>query len=60
MNLIVIKTSICLVLMIVFLIISFTTKDVLNSQLSASLGIISGAFAFKFLSTNNTTTDENN
>ena len=58
MMLIVIKTSLCLVLMIAFLIMAFVTKDVVNSQLFASLGIITGAYASKFVSTQNTTTDE--
>lgn len=53
MNLIVIKTSVCLILMIAFLIMAFITKNVVNSQLFASLGIITGALTLKFLSTKN-------
>ena len=41
MNLIGIKTSFCLVLMIVFLLIAFIIKDEVNSQLFKLLAIIS-------------------
>ena len=60
MNLIVIKTILCLVSAIAFLIMAFITKDVVNNQLFASLGIITLAYASKFVSTKNTTTDEKN
>jgi hypothetical protein len=53
MNLIVIKTSFCLVLMIAFLIIAFITKDVVNSQLLVALVILIGAVASKNLSSKN-------
>lgn len=58
MKLIEIKTTICLVFMIVFGIMAFLTKDVLNSELFASIGIISGALLSKFMSTQNTNIDE--
>lgn len=44
--------------MIVFGIMAFLTKDVLNSELFASIGIISGALLSKFMSTQNTNIDE--
>lgn len=44
------KTSFCLILMIVFLIIAFITNDVIMRQLFVSLGIILGAFSLKFIS----------
>jgi hypothetical protein len=50
MNLIVIKIFFCLVLMIAFLIMAFITKDISNSQLFASLGIITGTFGSRNLS----------
>lgn len=58
MKLIEIKSTFCLVLMIVILIMSFITKDVVNSQLLASLALITGAYATRILSTQNSTTDE--
>ena len=45
------KTSFFLTLMIVFLIIAFITDDPVNGQLFASLGIITGSYANKFIST---------
>jgi len=53
MKLMEIKTSLCFVSMLVFLIIAFTTKDVVNSQIFASLGIITGAVLSKNVSTQN-------
>lgn len=53
------KIFICLVLMIVFVIEAFLTKDIINSQLFASLGIITGALVIKFMSNQNTKTNEN-
>jgi len=58
MNLIVIKTRICFILMIAVLIMAFIPKDVINSQVFASLGIITVAFVFKIMSTQHVTTDE--
>ena len=49
MNLIVIKTSFCLVSMIALLMMAFLTNDTSNGQLFAALGIITGSFAFKIL-----------
>jgi hypothetical protein len=54
MKLIELKTSICQVLLIVFGIMAFSTKDVLNSQLFASIGIIAGALLSKNMSYQNT------
>ncbi len=53
------KIFICLVLMIVFLIEAFLTKDVINSQLFNCLGIITGALVIKFMPNKNTKTNEN-
>ena len=58
MKLIEIKTTICQVFLIVFVIMSFMTKDILNSQLFASIGIIAGALLSKFMSTQNLNIDE--
>jgi len=45
------KITICLIVMIVFIVLSFTTSDKINSQLFASLGIISGVLITKIKST---------
>jgi hypothetical protein len=58
MNVVIIKTTISLALMIAFLTIPFITNDTKNGQLFASLGIITGAYACKFLSTHNTAINE--
>lgn len=58
MKFIVIKTIFCLVLMIAFIIMAFISSDASNELLFASLGIITGAFTTKFISTQNTTIDE--
>lgn len=58
MKLIEIKITIYLVIMIAFVIMSVLTKDVLNSQLFASIGIIAGVLLNKFMSTQNTNIDE--
>ena len=47
MDLIRIKTSIYLLLMIAFLVTAFITKDEINSQIFTSLSIIIGVIAFK-------------
>ncbi len=60
MNFLGIKNIFCVALIIVFLLMAFVTNDVANEQLFASLGIITGALALKYLSTQNTTTDEKN
>ena len=44
------KTSLCLILMILFLLIAFMTNDVIIRQLFVSLGIILVAFSLKFVS----------
>jgi hypothetical protein len=41
------KTSLYVVLMIIFLTLSFTTKDVIISQLFAILGIFTGCFGIQ-------------
>ena len=46
--------------MIVFIPLAFVTKDTLNSQLFASIGIISGALITKFISTAKPKIDEKN
>jgi hypothetical protein len=58
MNVILLKNSFCLVLMIGFLILAFTTKDTVNSKLFASLSIIIGAVLFKEVGTKNISHDE--
>jgi uncharacterized BrkB/YihY/UPF0761 family membrane protein len=58
MNNILLKTIFCLVIMIVFLLMAFATKDAENGQLFALAGIITGSYLFKFLLNQNTNTDE--
>jgi hypothetical protein len=53
-----IKSILCFVAIIVFGINAFITKDLLNSQLFASLGIISGAILTKIMSNQNTKSNE--
>lgn len=53
MNLIELKTGLCLVLMIDFLIMAFITKDIFISQLFVALVLIIGALASKYLSLKN-------
>jgi len=50
MNFLLTKTILCLILMMVFLMIAIISTDVINRQLFASLGIITGAFTSKFIS----------
>lgn len=50
MNLKVLKTSFCLVVMIAFLMMSFVTKDVFINQLFIALVIITGAIIYKYVS----------
>ncbi|WP_298351599.1 hypothetical protein [Runella sp.] len=47
-----IKTYFCLALMIGLIVMALITKDVINSKLFASLGIITGAFVPSNLSDN--------
>ncbi len=54
-----IKINVCVLLMIVFGIMAFLTKDILNSQLFASIGIIAGALLSKLMTTQNANIDEN-
>jgi hypothetical protein len=58
MNLIRIKTSIYLLLMIAFLVTAFITKDEINSQIFTSLSIIIGVIAFKSTSPKNSKENE--
>jgi hypothetical protein len=58
MKLIEFKTTICQAFIIFFGIMSFLTKDVLNSQLFASIVIIAGALLFQCMSTQNTNINE--
>jgi hypothetical protein len=46
MNITLIKTFLCLMLMIIFVIMAIITKDIINSKLFASLGLITGTIAF--------------
>lgn len=54
MDIAILKTIVCLVLMITFLIMTFITDVPADGKLFASLGIITGAFALKFISIQNT------
>ena len=58
MDLIQIKTSIYLLLMIAFLVTAFITKDEINSQIFTSLSIIIGVIAFKSTSPKNSKENE--
>lgn len=58
MDLIQIKTSIYLLLMIAFLVKAFITKDEINSQIFTSLSIIIGVIAFKSTSPKNSKENE--
>lgn len=52
MNFYQIKIAFYFFLMLVFLIMAFTTNDKSNVQFFSSLGIIMGALAIKFLNEN--------
>lgn len=54
MNLILIKSTVCFISMIVMLVSAIATNDVIQSQLYACIGIISGALTLKCLSTQGT------
>ena len=54
----ILKTAVGLLLMIGFLVMAFLSKDVAYSKILTSLGILTGSFIFRFLSTHNTTTHE--
>ena len=60
MNGIVLKTSLCFVLMIAFLIMAFVTKNVNASQLFVCLVIIIGALTAKHLSSKKSNLKQNN
>ena len=53
MHLTTIKTSLYFIITFIFIIMSLVINDAVNSQLLASLSIISGAYANKSLSANN-------
>jgi len=52
MDVVILKTTAYLVLMIVFLILAFITNDQVDGQFFASLGIITWAFARNSMSEN--------
>ena len=58
MNMGLIKSAFFLIIMIVFIIMAFVTSDPINTQLYTALGIISSAFANKFISNVNPTKNE--
>jgi hypothetical protein len=58
MDLIRMKTSFYLILMISFLVSSFITKDEINSQIFTSLSIIIGVLALKSSSPKNSKENE--
>ena len=58
MNLTLIKTFTSIVLMIVFIIMSFVVKDVIVENLLIALSLISAVFALKSSSTQSKPTDE--
>ncbi len=51
MDFLVVKTIFCIILMVVALMTALTTSDVIDGHLYASLGVISGTFVSKFIST---------
>ncbi len=53
MDTIALKTSFCLVLMIAFLILAFTTTSVITRELFSSLGLITIIYASKLISSQN-------
>lgn len=58
MNVTMIKGISCWLLMIVFIIMTFATTDMINSELFASLGIIMAVLSLKILSTPKEITNE--
>lgn len=56
----VLKTSFCLVIMIAFLIMALTTKDVVFSQLFVALALIIGVLVSKNLSPKNLKSNQQN
>ncbi len=58
MDLIRMKTSFYLILMISFLVLAFITKDEINSQIFTSLSIIIGVLALKSSSPKNSKENE--
>ena len=56
----VLKTSFCLVVIIAFLIMAFTTKDVVISQLFVALALIIGVLVSKHLSLKNPKSNQQN
>jgi hypothetical protein len=58
MNVTMIKGLLCWVLMIVFIIMTFITKDVINSEFFACLGVAMAILSLKMLSTPKEITNE--
>lgn len=58
MNVTMIKGGFCWLLMIVFILMTLITEDVINSELFASLGILMAGLSLKILSTPNKITNE--
>jgi hypothetical protein len=58
MNVTMIKGLLCWVLMIVFIIMTFITKDVINSEFFACLGVTMAILSLKMLSTPKEITNE--
>ena len=51
MDFLVVKTIFCIILMVLALMTALTTSDIIDGHLYASLGVISGTFVSKFIST---------
>lgn len=51
MDFLTLKTIFCVILMVLALMTAFTTNDIIDGHLYASLGVISGTFVSKFIST---------
>ena len=58
MNVTMIKGGFCWLLMIVFILMTLITEDVINSELFASLEILMAGLSLKILSTPNKITNE--
>ena len=58
MNSVVFKSTCCMVLMVVFMVITFLSKDALNSNISAMAVVLLGIFISKKLMPNNKDVDQ--
>lgn len=58
MNSIFFKSICCMILMVVFMVITFLSKDALNSNISAMAVVLLGIFISKNLVPNNKDVDE--